>query len=89
MTGPEKTENTPIRIMVHISFSVYAIQVLLNSLGFCVYMLKFVLKCYVATMRLLHFKDQNLGQILRVDNTYFLRPGHICRLIGTTGQFRL
>ena len=26
---------------------------------------------------LLNLKDQNLGQILSVDKTYFLRPGHI------------
>ena len=25
---------------------------------------------------ILHFKDQNLGQILHVDKTCFLRPGH-------------
>ena len=28
---------------------------------------------------ILYFKDQNLGQILRVDKTCFLRPGHICK----------
>ena len=28
---------------------------------------------------LLNLKDQNLGQILSVDKTCFLRPGHICR----------
>ena len=40
--------------MVHISFSVYAIQILqalLTSLGFCTYMMKCVLKCYIAMMR--------------------------------------
>ena len=26
----------------------------------------------------MHFKNQNLGQILRVDKTCFLRPGHKC-----------
>ena len=31
--------------MVCISFSVYAIQVVLNSLGICAYMMKFVLQC--------------------------------------------
>ena len=39
------TQNTPIHIMISISFSVYATQnlyVLLNSLGISVYMMKFV-----------------------------------------------
>ena len=49
-----------------------------NFLGFCVYIKKFVLKCYVAKMRYCILKTkQNLGQILRVDKTCFLRPGHI------------
>ena len=28
-------------------------------------------------VEILHLKDQNLGQILHVDKTCFLRPGHI------------
>ena len=36
---------------------------------------------------ILHFKDRNLGQILRVDKTCFLRPSHI--YIVDRGNFRI
>ena len=54
----------------------------MNSLGFCAYITKFVLICYVAKMRYcILIKDQKLGQILRVDKTCFLRLSHIIVVI--------
>ena len=69
--------------MVHISFRVYYP----NSVSFieflrilCLYQ-EICVKMLYCYDEILHFKDQNLGQILRVDKTCFLRPGHIYDVI--------
>ena len=44
---------------------------------FCIYD-KICVKIPCPRNELLRLKDQNLDQILHVDKTCFLRPGHIC-----------
>ena len=67
--------NTPIHIMVSISFSVWVIQylqILLNSSGNFAYTMKFALKYYVRK-RVIKLRPK----ILHVHKTGLLIPGHI------------
>ena len=58
--------------------AIHILLVLLNFLGICAYnYYEICVKMLCCQDEILHFKDQNLGQILRVDKTCFLRPGHI------------
>ena len=87
MTGPEKTG----LIYIKYTYSCYGAYLLTcasypNSVSF----IKFLRNVYIyGEIRvrilcnyneLLNLKDRNLGQILSVDKTCFLRPGHIYSL---------
>ena len=84
MTGPEKTgliytKYTRSHFDAYLFFCVcYSISV--SCIAFlrnlCIYdeICAEMLCCHD---EILHLKDRNLGQILHVDKTCFLRPGHI------------
>ena len=84
VTGPEKTG----LIYTKYTYSYYGVYLFFcvcypNSVSFieffrilCIYD-ELCLKILFCSDEILHFKDRNLGQILRVDKTCFLRPGHI------------
>ena len=84
VTGPEKTG----LIYTKYTYSYYGAYLFFcvcypNSVSFieflrilCIYDERCV-KILFCHDEILHFKDPNLGQILRVDKTCFLRPGHI------------
>ena len=83
MTGPEKTG----LIYTKYTYSYYGAYLFFcvcypNSVSFieflrilCIYD-ELCVKILFCQDEILHFKDRNLGQILRVDKTCFLRPGH-------------
>ena len=84
MTGPEKTgliytKYTYLYYGAYLYFRVcYP-----NSVSFieflrilCMYD-EICVKMLCSQDEIWHFKDRNLGQILHVDKTCFLRPGHI------------
>ena len=86
VTGPEKTG----LIYTKYTYSYYGAYLFFcvcypHSVSFieflrmlCIYD-ELCVKILFCHDEILHFKDRNLGQILRVDKTCFLRPGHIFR----------
>ena len=84
VTGPEKTG----LIYTKYTYSYYGAYLFFrvcypNSVSFieilrivCLYQ-EMCVKMLCCQDEILHFKNQHLGQILRVDKTCFLRPGHI------------
>ena len=84
VTGPGKTgliytKYTCLYYNMYLFFcmcypkSVYFIEFLMD---FCIYD-DILLMIHVINKKLLHFKLSKSGQILHVDKTCFLRPGHI------------
>ena len=83
VTGPENTG----LIYTKYTYSYYCAYLIFcvcypNSVRFieflgisCIYA-EICVKMLYCQDEILHFKDQNLGQILHVDKTCFLRPGH-------------
>ena len=84
VTGPEKTG----LIYTKYTYSHYGAYLFCcvrypNSISFieflrilCIYD-ELHVKILFCHDEILHFKDRNVGQILHVDKTCFLRPGHI------------
>ena len=81
VTGPEKTGLIYIKYTysyygAYLSFS----TLYFNSVSFNKQLRIFctcVKICIIMLLKLFNFKNSKFGQILRVDKTCFLRPGHI------------
>ena len=76
------TQNTPIHIMVHISFMVKNVKDLYIScmrflMKYCINDVNCI-RLLLLIRELFKFEIQKCGQILCVHKPYFLMPGHIC-----------
>ena len=93
MTGPEKTgliytKYTYLYYGAYLFFCVcypHSVSFIEFLRILCIYG-ELCVKILFCHDEILHFKDRNLGQILHVDKTCFLRPGHIYSVNGYIGD---
>ena len=76
------TQNIPLRIMIHISFTVQAryssfVNCIRYSMNYCINGGNFI-KLLLLFIKLFKFEIQKHSEILRAHKPYFLMPGHIC-----------
>ena len=94
MTGPERTGLIQLH-KIHLSILRYISPVLYVLYKICEFLMKFCINdevfftILIKTKGLLHYKVFKLDQILHVDKTCFLRPGHIYVCIYIFQQDRL